>query len=474
MTDYTQTSSYTVATGTASSNPFVTHFDTRNPGPYDTQYPLQKRWVNTNNASEFILTGFDSTSGSPLADWLLLSSGSSTTETLTGNDGINVGPDGTGNINVVGDGSTILTSGNAGTNTLTISVSEDVTTLYTTDAGNVTPSGGQINVFGANGISTAGAGNTITIANSDSVATVYTANDATTATPSLGNLNVFGDGTLISTTAAGNTVTINAGGGIATIYHTDDNNSATPSAGILNVAGGSGITTSSTGNTVTISASSAIFEKINVQQFTTSGTYTPTAGMAFCIVQIVGGGGGGGGATGPGAGNISIASGGGAATYCQSLFNAATIGVSQAITIGAGGAGGAAGTNNGNPGGTTTFGALMTATGGTAGISTVNSNNQVFAALSDISASTVGSVGQLILAGGPGGGALGATQRAWGGRGGRSYFGGEGAGGTLLGSYNATGYGSGGGAPELESGYSNTAGGNGASGFVYITEFIGG
>lgn len=44
--------------------------------------------------------------------------------TLTGNSGGAVGPDGSGNVNVVGDGSTISFSGNPGTNTLTASVTQ--------------------------------------------------------------------------------------------------------------------------------------------------------------------------------------------------------------------------------------------------------------------------------------------------------------------------------------------------------------
>lgn len=43
-------------------------------------------------------------------------------ETLTGNTGGAVPPDGSDNINVVGDGTTCTVAGNAGTNTLTISV----------------------------------------------------------------------------------------------------------------------------------------------------------------------------------------------------------------------------------------------------------------------------------------------------------------------------------------------------------------
>ena len=47
--------------------------------------------------------------------------GAGTVETLTGNTGGAVSPNGSGNINVVGDGTTIDVVGNPGTNTLTIS-----------------------------------------------------------------------------------------------------------------------------------------------------------------------------------------------------------------------------------------------------------------------------------------------------------------------------------------------------------------
>ncbi len=51
-------------------------------------------------------------------------------ETLTGNSGGAVGPDGSNNINVVGTGS-ITVSGNPGTNTLTISATGTTTLTYT-------------------------------------------------------------------------------------------------------------------------------------------------------------------------------------------------------------------------------------------------------------------------------------------------------------------------------------------------------
>ena len=89
---------------------------------------------------------------------------------------------------------------------------------------------------------------------------------------------------------------------------------------------------------------------INTQVFTSSGTYTPTSGMTFCIMEGVGGGGAGGGATTPPAGNVSLGAPGTAGTWGKARFTASVIGASKVVTIGAGGAGvpGLSGANGGD------------------------------------------------------------------------------------------------------------------------------
>ncbi len=84
-------------------------------------------------------------------------------QTLTGNSGGAVPPT-AGNINVIGSGD-ISVAGNAGTSTLTISLSGTISDSFVTDAGTATPIAGVLNILGtaAQGISTSGAGNTVTI-----------------------------------------------------------------------------------------------------------------------------------------------------------------------------------------------------------------------------------------------------------------------------------------------------------------------
>lgn len=111
---------YPVANGTVSSSPFVVVFQPRAPTTSDIQYPIQKIWLNTGQNDFWFLKNFNASAGITTANWIPLSSFASV-ETLTGNTGGAVPPDGANTIFVVGDGVTITTSGNPATNTLTIS-----------------------------------------------------------------------------------------------------------------------------------------------------------------------------------------------------------------------------------------------------------------------------------------------------------------------------------------------------------------
>lgn len=210
-----------------------------------------------------------------------------------------------------------------------------------------------------------------------------------------------------------------------------------------------------------------------VKIFTVNGTYTPTAGMVYCIVEAVGGGSGGSsdGTSGSATG-IFEGGGGGAGEYARSVFTAATIGVSKAVVIGAFGAGGAAGGNNGGAGGTnTTLGGtlLIAVAGSPAGFGGLGGNGGH------------GGTGQLLVQGGSGGtGRIGtiATISAITPLGGESHFGLPGtATGVLAGANNgadanAEGYGAGGNGAAVNGSTGTAKGGAGRPGVMIITEFI--
>ena len=118
-------------------------------------FQLGTWWLNTTpyNASllNYKLWYLASLSGN-VAVWILVGGGSGTVLGLTGNSGGFVMPT-LGNINVVGDGTTINVVGTPGTSTLTIStIGSDADTFPTDFTGPALPTAGVLNIYG--GVST--------------------------------------------------------------------------------------------------------------------------------------------------------------------------------------------------------------------------------------------------------------------------------------------------------------------------------
>lgn len=213
-----------------------------------------------------------------------------------------------------------------------------------------------------------------------------------------------------------------------------------------------------------------------------SGTYTPSTGMLYAVVEMCSSGGGGGAVVGTAA-NLFIGGGGGAGGLTRSVLTAATVGASKSILIGSIGTGGSAGANNGTAAGDTCIttstcssGHIVVAKGGSGGQFAQSAVQAGFAG-----AGGVAGTGDLVGtgAGGHSGlyypaagslvfGALGAGADSPFGSGGISgasvTFGSGAAGG------NATGYCAGGGG-GFENSAANKAGGNGSPGIVWITEY---
>lgn len=131
MTSPTPNIVNTLGTGGTSTSNFINVLLPRDPTPYDLNYQVQKRWLNISTQEEFILENFSTLNGITLANWVKISSGSFTAETLTGNSGGPVGPDSAHNINVVGDASTINVIGNPSSHTLTINAIPEPTIVVT-------------------------------------------------------------------------------------------------------------------------------------------------------------------------------------------------------------------------------------------------------------------------------------------------------------------------------------------------------
>lgn len=208
---------------------------------------------------------------------------------------------------------------------------------------------------------------------------------------------------------------------------------------------------------------------INVQIFTSSGTYTPTAGTSKVIVEVQAGGGSGGGTAATSATTGAASSGGASGAYAKSLFTSGFAGV--AVAVGAGGAAPAAGANNGNLGGASSFGSLVSCAGGGRGNAGPAFTPPALvggagAGAGPTGANIVGGTGVQSAAGF----VLGTTVVV-GGSGGPSHFGGGGTGGGNSVGGNAASPGAGGGGSSSIASTAARSGGAGANGIVIVYEY---
>jgi hypothetical protein len=192
----------------------------------------------------------------------------------------------------------------------------------------------------------------------------------------------------IGTATGGNasatvTYTANATGGKAVSTFT-----ATSSPGSLTGTGTSPITvsglTNGTAYTFTVTATNAngtstasaasnsvtpIAPYALSQTFNTSGTFTVPSGKTFIALVGTSAGGGGGGSRVQYLSTFSASGSGGGSGSVFILRDIATnAGTTYTVTIGSGGTGGTSSSTNGNAGGTTSFGNILTANGGGAGL----------------------------------------------------------------------------------------------------------
>lgn len=108
---------------------------------------------------------------------------------------------------------------------------------------------------------------------------------------------------------------------------------------------------------------SSVGQLLDVRVFSSSATYTPTAGTRFVVLEMVGGGGGGAGSPPTNGSQYGAAGGGGGGGYMRLLLRQNFAG--KAVVVGA--AGGGQTNGNGFAGGATTFGGTLIAAGGSGG-----------------------------------------------------------------------------------------------------------
>lgn len=221
-----------------------------------------------------------------------------------------------------------------------------------------------------------------------------------------------------------------------------------------------------------------------VTVFSSSGTYTPAAGLKWITVECVGGGGAGGTVPVTAATSCAASGGGGGGGYRKVLITKAQlIGASFAITVGSGGTANAV-AGVGGTGGNSSFAALVRANGGTGGIQSGAVANGVVAqgGTGGTSTSTTGSLVYLLNGEDGEGGystTVANTRFFKGGNGGESFLGFGGVNNAAVASNATTSifiaptqYGGGGAGVAITGIQSVRQGQAGAAGVVIVTEFF--
>lgn len=214
---------------------------------------------------------------------------------------------------------------------------------------------------------------------------------------------------------------------------------------------------------------------LNIQKFTTSGTYTPTPGTNSVIAEVIGGGGAGGGAVAAAAGQGAAGGGGGSGS--RGISTRITSGFSgTAVTVGAGGAGTVGGA--GGNGGTSSFGSFISAPGGSGAIAGASIPGPGFGQQGFGATFPTGSA---ILTAAPGftakPGVVYSSAVVFTGQGADTIYGqggnasGTSSTGQTVAGNSANGPGAGGGGAGSTAGGSSATGGSGASGMVIVYEY---
>ncbi|KAA5974847.1 MULTISPECIES: hypothetical protein [unclassified Pantoea] len=203
---------------------------------------------------------------------------------------------------------------------------------------------------------------------------------------------------------------------------------------------------------------------INVQVFTSSGTYTPTSGTKKIIVEVLGAGGGGGSSSAANTSANGLGTGGGGGGYAKSYLT--SVPASQSVTVGVGGA-------PASNGGASSFGSIVS-NGGVAGANNLNATYQSGVTQQRGGAGGTASGGNLINA--RGGTALQALWTSVGnclsGSGGSSHFAGTTTPvGGAAGAGDSGTLGNGGSGANSNATTSVLAGGSGGNGIVIVWEY---
>lgn len=211
-----------------------------------------------------------------------------------------------------------------------------------------------------------------------------------------------------------------------------------------------------------------------VKVISATSTYTPTPGTGFVVVEAVGGGGGSAHVQATSGGQYATTGGAGSGAYAKSVFTLAQVSPTIAVSIGAAGtaanAGGSIASTNG---GATSFGSLITVSGGGRSQAGPITTGNYLTPPGEGGVTFTGATISGFRGRSGTWGVYSAGSGQLGGDGGSSPLGTGGTGvGIGISANPGTGYGAGGGGSSLGPSRPSVAGANGSAGLVIVWEYM--
>jgi len=335
--------SYTVSSGSSPSTSPI--FIARDPTSSDVAYPVQQRWINTQTQGIWVLESFSSLGGVVTATWRALAPIVLSTSDPTSSDYLY--PIGQTWVNTSSTDYFVLVNVTGTTaNWDLISTGSGTFVTVTPDSGGaVSPTAGNLNAFGSGSITTVGNPGTSTVTTQltgltnhavlvGAGTTTITKVGPTATTGQVLQNNAAADPSY-STATYPSTTTINqilyssANNTVTGLTTAIDGVVITSHTGVPSVlANGTAgqVLTANTGSPPSWQGAGAgDIASVVIQTLTVTGNYTPSANLLYAVVEILGGGAAGGGSRATGAGEYSVGGGGGAGEYARGVYSLAQI-----------------------------------------------------------------------------------------------------------------------------------------------------
>ncbi len=284
---------YLVASAIGSTEPFIEVYESRDPNPNDTNYTIQRRWLNTSTFMEFILLSFTSYGGLLQAVWVPLG-GISNLRFGVPFGSSPVTGDTTGLLKFTSnDASIVITGTNGGLGNQSINFATSGTTnavqQITLDDGIITPAGTPKNVT-ITGVTVNNASNAKPLFLNQVTSSTAQIEIQVASQQASGNVNKAGIASFDSTDFIVDSTTgfVQLATSAATATLTGNSGVATASTGNIDVIGSGNINTSGSGDTLTVTLSGTTNHAVQVGNASGSITSVVVPNQPYAVLLSAG------------------------------------------------------------------------------------------------------------------------------------------------------------------------------------------